>query len=90
MQLLCDDDYKNLQMYKVGKIIDLKQNDYNLVNLYASWNISEQLTTSLNVNNLTNEFALTEAEEGSAAVGSIIRGRPVSGRSMSLGLRYNF
>ncbi|WP_238582511.1 TonB-dependent receptor domain-containing protein [Cellvibrio sp. OA-2007] len=69
---------------------DLKQNGYNLVNLYASWNISEQLTTSLNVNNLTNEFALTEAEEGSAAVGSIIRGRPVSGRSMSLGLRYNF
>ncbi len=69
---------------------DLKQKGYNLVNLYASWNINDQLTASLNANNLTDEFAITEAEEGSAAVGSIIRGRPVSGRSMSVGLRYSF
>ena len=69
---------------------DLKQKGYNLVNLYTSWNINDQLTASLNANNLTDEFALTESEEGSATAGSIIRGRPVSGRSVSVGLRYSF
>ena len=69
---------------------DLKQKGYNLVNLYGSWAINEQLVANFNVNNLTDEFVITEAEEGSGAVGSIIRARPVSGRSMSVGIRYLF
>ncbi len=49
-----------------------------------------QFAVSLTANNLTEEFAITEAEEGNAAVGSFTCGRPVSGRSMSVGLRYSF
>jgi outer membrane receptor protein involved in Fe transport len=69
---------------------DLKQNAYNLINLYSVWNIDDQLTASANINNLTDEFVITESEEGSAANGSIIRARPVSGRSMSVSLGYSF
>jgi len=69
---------------------DLEQKGYNLINLYSSWEISDQLVANLNVNNLTDEFVITESEEGSAVVGSMIRARPVSGRSMSVGLRYSF
>lgn len=68
----------------------LEQKAYNLVNLYGSWEISEQLVANFNANNLTDEFVITESEEGSAAEGSIIRARPVSGRSVSVGIRYTF
>ena len=69
---------------------DLKQEAYMLVNLYANWDITDDLTAYFNVNNLTDEFVITEAEEGSGAVGSIIRARPLSGRSSSIGLTYRF
>jgi outer membrane receptor protein involved in Fe transport len=69
---------------------DLKQEAYMLVNLYANWDITDDLTAYFNVNNLTDEFVVTEAEEGSGAVGSIIRARPLSGRSSSIGLTYRF
>jgi outer membrane receptor protein involved in Fe transport len=69
---------------------DLKQEAYMLVNLYANWDITDDLTAYFNVNNLTDEFVISEAEEGSGAVGSIIRARPLSGRSSSIGLTYRF
>ncbi len=69
---------------------DLKQEAYTLVNLFGNWDITEDLTAFVNVNNLTDEFVLTEAEEGSGAVGSIIRARPLSGRSSSIGITYRF
>jgi len=69
---------------------DLKQKGYTLVNLYANWDIREDLTAYFNVNNLTDEFVVTESEEGSGGVGSIIRARPLSGRSSSIGLTYRF
>ena len=69
---------------------DLKQKGYTLVNLYANWDITDDLTAYVNVNNLTDEFVITESEEGSGAVGSIIRARPLSGRSSSIGLTYRF
>ncbi len=69
---------------------DLEQEAYTLVNLFANWNVNDALTVYLNVNNLTDEFVLTEAEEGSGAVGSIIRARPLSGRSSVLGISYLF
>jgi outer membrane receptor protein involved in Fe transport len=68
----------------------LQQGAYTLVNLFGSWNFSEGFSATLSVNNATDAFILTEAEEGSAAVGSIIRGRPLSGRSTNLGLIYRF
>ncbi|MEO1245681.1 MAG: TonB-dependent receptor [Pseudomonadota bacterium] len=69
---------------------DLKQDAYTLVNLFGNWNITDQLTAYINVNNLTDEFVITESEEGSGAVGSIIRARPLSGRSSSIGITYLF
>ena len=69
---------------------DLEQEGYVLVNLFGSYNITENLVASFNVNNLTDEFVITEAEEGSAPEGSIVRARPLSGRSTVLGLTYTF
>ncbi len=69
---------------------DLKQKGYTLVNLFANWDISDDLTLYFNVNNATDEFVITESEEGSGAVGSIIRARPLSGRSSSIGITYRF
>ncbi len=69
---------------------DLKQEAYTLVNLFGNWDITDELTAYINVNNLTDEFVITEAEEGSGAVGSIIRARPLSGRSSSIGFTYRF
>ena len=68
----------------------LEQEAYTLVNLFANWDITEDLTAYVNVNNLTDEFVITEAEEGSGAVGDIIRARPLSGTSSSIGITYRF
>lgn len=69
---------------------DLKQDGYNLVHLFARYDITEDLMLTFNVNNLTDEFVVTEAEEGSAARGSFVRARPLSGRSSVVGIRYSF
>jgi outer membrane receptor protein involved in Fe transport len=68
----------------------LKQEAYTLINLFANWDITEDLTAYINVNNLTDEFVITESEEGSGVVGDIIRARPLSGRSSSIGITYRF
>ena len=68
----------------------LEQEAYMLVNLFGSWNITDQLTASININNLTDEFVITEAEEGTGAPGSIIRARPLSGTSTVVGFTYRF
>ncbi len=69
---------------------DLRQDAYNIIHLFGRWHIAEDLTASLNVNNITDEFVITESEEGSANPGDIIRARPLSGRSTSISLRYDF
>lgn len=69
---------------------DLKQEAYVLVNAFANWDVTEDLTVYLNINNLTDEFVITESEEGSGAVGSFIRARPLNGRSSSIGISYRF
>ena len=69
---------------------DLKQDGYNLVHLFARYDVTEDLMVTFNVNNLTDEFVITEAEEGSAAVGSFVRARPLSARSSVIGVRYRF
>jgi outer membrane receptor protein involved in Fe transport len=68
----------------------LKQDGYTLVHLFGRYDVNTALSVSINVNNLTDEFVLTEAEEGAALAGSIVRGRPLSARSSSLSLRYRF
>ncbi len=76
--------------FYLGDNNDLKQDAYNLIHLYGIWNVTDSFSASLNVNNLTDEFVITEAEETTASAGGIIRARPLSGRSMSVGLRYQF
>ncbi len=74
----------------VGDTNELKQDGYNLVNLFATWYVSEAFSVSLNVNNLTDEFVITESEESSASAGDIIRARPLNGRTSSLSVKYMF
>ena len=84
------DVYKRQTDFYLQDNNDLKQKGYTLVNLFANWDITEDLTAYFNVNNLTDEFVITESEEGSGAIGSIIRARPLSGRSSSIGITYRF
>jgi len=76
--------------YYVQDNNDLKQDAYSLVHLFGSYAISDSLLLTFNVNNLTDEFVVTESEEGSAAAGSFVRARPLSGRSSTVGIRYDF
>ena len=76
--------------YYVQDNNDLKQEGYNLVNLFATYWVNDQFSVSLNVNNATDEFIITESEEGSAEVGSYIRARPLNGRTTVLSLKYMF
>ena len=76
--------------YFVGDSNELKQDGYTIVNAFATWYVSELFSVSLNVNNLTDEFVITESEESAAFAGDIIRARPLNGRTTSLSLKYMF
>lgn len=76
--------------YFVSDSNELKQDGYTLVHVNASWNISQDLSASLNINNLTDEFVITESEEGSANAGDIVRARPISGTSTVASITYRF
>lgn len=70
----------------------LKMPGYAQVNVFADYRLTDTLVLSLNVNNLFDTFAITEAEEGSIIEGqdNIIRARTIPGRSAQLSLRYEF
>ena len=61
-----------------------------IFNVFGYYNVTSSLSLSLNVNNLTNEFVVTEAEEHTGVSGDIVRARPLSARSTLLSLRYSF
>lgn len=65
---------------------------YTQVNLFADYRFADNWVVGLNVNNLFNEFGITEAEEGSIVEGAqnIIRARSIPGRTASLSVRYEF
>ena len=68
----------------------LRQGAYTIFNVFGYYNVTSSLSLSLNVNNLTNEFVVTEAEEHTGVSGDIVRARPLSARSTLLSLRYAF
>ncbi len=68
----------------------LKLPGYMQVNAFANYNILEQLTVGINVNNLFNKVGLTEAEEGSIPGNGIIRARSINGRTIAASLKYAF
>lgn len=76
--------------YYVQDSNELQQDGYNLINLFATWYISDKFSASINVNNASDEFVITESEEGGASVGDIIRARPLNGRTTSLSIKYMF
>lgn len=69
---------------------ELKQDAYAITNLFATWYITDEFSASVNVNNLTDEFVITESEEGAANAGDIIRARPLNGRTTNISLKYMF
>jgi outer membrane receptor protein involved in Fe transport len=74
---------------------DLEQDAYVIVHAFGTYQVTEALSVSFNVNNLTDEFVLTESEEGSIptaipGIGSVVRARPLSGTSSSISFRYEF
>jgi outer membrane receptor protein involved in Fe transport len=70
----------------------LKMPGYVVVNPYVNINIVKNLNFNLAANNLFNALGITESEEGAITEGvkNIVRARPITGRSISAGLRYNF
>ncbi len=74
----------------IGDNNQLEQGGYLLMNLFGLYRINDALSISLNINNLTDEFVITEAEDSTASVGDIVRARVISGRSSVLSLRYQF
>ena len=65
---------------------------YTQVNLFADYRFAERWVVALNVNNVFDEFGITESEEGSIVEGveNIIRARSIPGRTSSVSLRYEF
>lgn len=69
---------------------DLKFDGYTQFNLFADYLVTDNLTVSFNVNNVTDAVGLTEAEEGSVPSNGIIRARAINGRTSSVTLKYMF
>lgn len=65
---------------------------FTQTNLFASWRFTDAWTVALDVNNVFDEFGITESEEGAIVDGAsnIIRARSIPGRSSAISLRYDF
>ena len=63
---------------------------YMLVNPYLSYQFTKNLGASINGNNIFDAIGVTEAEEGSIPANGIVRGRPLSGRSLSMSIKFDF
>ncbi len=85
-------DIQGSTEFYLQDINELKQEAYQILNLYLGANLTDQLLLSVSVSNLTDEFVLTEAEDGAFAdaVNGTIRGRPGPARSTVITLRYDF
>ena len=71
----------------------LKLPAYATINAFAAYQLSKDLTLSLNVNNLLNTEGWTEGEDGSlpgAGALQLTRARTIPGRTTSISLRYAF
>ena len=63
---------------------------YMVVNPYLSYQFTKNLGASINGNNIFDAIGVTEAEEGSIPTNGIVRGRPLTGRSLSMSLKFDF
>lgn len=65
---------------------------YVIVNPFASYDLTDDLALTLNINNVFDEFAVTESEEGSIVpnTSNVLRARTLNGRTATVSLRYTF
>lgn len=63
---------------------------YTTVGAYINYRVREDLTVSVNGNNLFNAEGFTEAEGDGFVTGDLVRFRPINGRTISATLRYDF
>jgi outer membrane receptor protein involved in Fe transport len=65
---------------------------YMVFNPFVTANLMKNFTLTLAGNNAFNALGITESEEGSlgTSTSTIVRARPITGRSFSMSLRYNF
>lgn len=63
---------------------------YATVGAYVNYTIHDNITLSLNGNNLLDEVGFTEGEEANPAIGDFVRFRPINGRTISATVRYTF
>lgn len=71
---------------------DLTMPGFVIINGFVNYGITKNLFVNLSANNIFDSLGITEAEEGSIVENqvNIVRARPVPGRSVSLGLNFNF
>ncbi|MEC7797706.1 MAG: TonB-dependent receptor [Pseudomonadota bacterium] len=65
---------------------------YVILNPFASYDLTDDLALTLNVNNVFDTFAVTESEEGAITnnAANIVRARALNGRTATISLRYTF
>ncbi len=65
---------------------------YMIVNAFLRYQLTDKLEASVNANNLTNALGITESEEGAITDNEVnyVRARPITGRTVSLSLGYQF
>jgi len=71
---------------------ELEMEAYAYFNAFATYAITEDLLIAVSANNLFDEFGVTEVEEASMGGSSdtVVRARPIVGRTISLSVDYSF
>ncbi len=68
----------------------LKMPGYNQVNAFVAFHPTQNITVSVNGNNLFDVKGITEVEEGAIPTNGIVRARSITGRTISAALRVGF
>ncbi len=68
----------------------LKMPGYTQVNAFVSVRPADNVTLSINGNNLFDVIGITEAEEGAIPTNGIVRARSITGRTISAAVRVGF
>jgi len=68
----------------------LKMPGYTQVNAFVSFRPADNVTLSVNGNNLFDVTGITEAEEGAIPANGIVRARSITGRTISAAVRFAF
>ncbi|NRA31079.1 MAG: TonB-dependent receptor [Parvularculaceae bacterium] len=75
-----------------GDTETIRQDGYVLTHLFANFEVTEDVTLGLNVNNLTDEFINSFSESGifASPIGDANLAETLNGRTINFSLRYDF